>query len=228
MFETQPKMMNLVIVYEKTQFGTRTTYFIAVLEFDSFHLFLLNPEVVCGKCFHSAFSHLAWKWCKIFHALPDQHTLGFQLSLGHQRCTSDTLLMLTTMFELIPLWYIALIFEICLNAMKCYETQPKIMNLVIVYEKTQFRTRTTYFIAVLEFDSFHLFWLNTEVVCGKCFHSAFSHLAWKWCKIFHALPDKHTLGFQLSLGHQRCTSDTLLLLTTMFELIPLWYTGLNF
>ena len=60
--------------------------------------------------------------------------------------------MLTTMFELFPLWYIGLNFEICLNAMKCHETYLKMMNLVIVYEKTQFGTRTTYFIAVLEFD----------------------------------------------------------------------------
>ena len=63
--------------------------------------------------------------------------------------------------------------------MKCHETYLKMMNLVIVYEKTYFGTRTTYFIAVLELDSFHLFWLNTGLVCGKCFHSAFSHITWK-------------------------------------------------
>ena len=44
--------------------------------------------------------------------------------------------MLTTMFELSHFGILAWIFEIFLNAMKCHETCLKMMNLVIVYEKT--------------------------------------------------------------------------------------------
>ena len=34
-------------------------------------------------------------------------------------------------------------------------------------------------IALSEFSSFHLFWAKTGLVCGKCFHSGLSHIAWK-------------------------------------------------